>query len=69
MMSAHHLIRETVLPTLIKGNNRIDRTVIVNARSQVIYVSDIDLFDNLGNFPEWYVIFKTTRRKRTCSQT
>jgi hypothetical protein len=60
MMSAHQLIREAVLLTLIKGNDRIDRTGMVNALSQIISVSDIDSFGNLGNFSEWYILFKTT---------
>jgi hypothetical protein len=59
MMSVHHLIREAVLLTLIKGNDRIDRTGMINALSQIISVSDIDSFGNLGNFSEWYVLFKT----------
>lgn len=55
-MAVHQLLRESVLLTLIKGDDRIDRMAIINALGQLVPVSDIDSLGTLGNFSEWYVI-------------
>lgn len=58
-MPAHQLLRESVLLTLIKGSEKIDRAALITALAEVTAVTEIDSFGSLGNFQEWYVIFKT----------
>jgi hypothetical protein len=62
-MPVHQLLRESVMLTLIKGDDRIDRTMIIAALGQLISVSDIDSLGNLGKFSEWYVIFNSTKAR------
>lgn len=59
-MPAHQLLREAVLLTLIKGDDRIERTAIIVAIGRLIPVTDIDSLGNLGNFSEWYLILNST---------
>ena len=58
-MPVHELLREAVLLTLIRGNERIDRTAIITALGKITTITDIDSLGNLGDMSEWYVIFKT----------
>ena len=64
-MSSNNLLRESVSLTLVQGEERIDRTAIIQALGQLIPVTEIDALGNLGDFNEWFVICKsqTTREK------
>ena len=58
-MSVHHLLRESVLLTLLSGGTRIDRKALVQAIGNVVPVSGVDALGNLGSMSEWFVLFKT----------
>ena len=53
-----------MLLTLIKGSDRIDRTAFITALGQLIPVTDIDSSENLGNFSERYVVFKSINTRQ-----
>ncbi|CAF4750573.1 unnamed protein product, partial [Rotaria magnacalcarata] len=57
------LLQEAVGLTLIKGDDRIDRSAIIAAIGKIVPVADLESFGNLGDQNKWFIIFKTNLSK------
>ncbi|CAF1374625.1 unnamed protein product [Rotaria sordida] len=62
-MTSHQLLQESVGLTLVAGNDRIDRTVIIGAIGKIIPINNVESFDNLGDLKKWFILFKTNASK------
>ncbi|CAF1580880.1 unnamed protein product [Rotaria magnacalcarata] len=62
-MSRYQLLQEAVGLTLIKGDDRIDRSAIIAAIGKIVPVADLESFGNLGDQNKWFIIFKTNLSK------
>ncbi|CAM4808816.1 unnamed protein product [Rotaria magnacalcarata] len=62
-MSRYQLLQEAVGLTLIKGDDRIDRSAIIAASGKIVPVADLESFGNLGDQNKWFIVFKTNLSK------
>ncbi|CAF2927116.1 unnamed protein product [Rotaria sp. Silwood2] len=67
-MTSHQLLQDSVGLTLVSGNDRIDRTAIINTISKIVPVNQIESFGNLGDAKKWFILFKTNSSKEKMLQ-
>jgi hypothetical protein len=48
-MSQYQLLKESVALTLVNGNDHMDRNAIISAVREIVTVTEVESFGNLGD--------------------